>query len=81
MRKLFSDYINEITEDLLIEQYVTNNLSVRECLDYFNIGQSMFMRVLKHYNIKKPKDAHVKNIKKSKLEKYGSEKLIKRIYK
>ena len=29
------------------------------------------MRILKHYDIRKPKDAHVRNIKKSKLEHFG----------
>ena len=66
-------FINEISKESLYQQYIVNNLSIKECQEYFNIGQSMLMRVLKEYNIKKPKDAHVKNIKKSKLERYGSE--------
>lgn len=73
MRKLFADYLNEISKEDMYQQYVVNNLSIKECQEYFNIGQSMLMRILKEYNIKKPKDAHIKNIKKSKLEKYGSE--------
>ena len=70
-RLLFDDYLNMINKDDLINKYITENKTAKECCDIFNVGQSMLMRILKHYNIRKPKDAHVQNIKKSKLEHFG----------
>ena len=71
-RLLFEDYLQQIDKNELINNYITENKSVKECCLIFNIGQSMLMRILKHYKIRKPKDAHVQNIKKSKLEHFGN---------
>lgn len=70
-RLLFGDYLNMIDKTELFTTYITENKSVKECCLIFNVGQSMLMRILKHYDIRKPKEAHVKNIKRSKLEHFG----------
>ena len=70
-RLLFEDYLNMINKADLFDKYITENKSVKECCVIFRVGQSMLMRILKYYNIHKPKDAHVQNIKKSKLERFG----------
>lgn len=70
-RLLFEDYLNKINKDNLFIEYITNNKTIKECCNIFNVSQSMLMRILKYYNIRKPKEAHVKNIKKSKLEHFG----------
>jgi hypothetical protein len=71
-RLLFEDYLNKIDKDNLFTEYITNNRTVKECCAIFCVGQTMLMRILKHYDIRKPKDAHVQNIKKSKLEHFGN---------
>lgn len=73
MRKLFNDYLNDISKEQIIEQYITNNLSGKDCIKYFNISSSIFSRLLSYYNIHKPKDLHMQKIKQSKLEHFGSE--------
>lgn len=70
-RLLFEDYLKIINKTELFDKYINENKSVKECCTLFNVGQSMLMRILKYYNIRKPKDAHVQNIKKSKLERFG----------
>lgn len=70
---LFKDYINLIPKEKIIQEYITNNKSWQECLVIFNIGSTMFSRLLHYYEIKKPKDLHTQNIKKVKLERYGDE--------
>ena len=72
MRKLFTDYLNEISKEALFEQYITNNLSNSECCEFFNVGSSMLSRILKEYNIKKSKTASAEKAKQTKLNKYGS---------
>ena len=72
-RKLFKDFVQEIPKELIYELYITKNKSVKECTALLNIGQTMFMRLIKYYGVKKPKDLHTQNIKNSKLEKYGDE--------
>ena len=72
-RKLFKDFVQEISKELVYELYITQNKSVKECTSILNIGQTMFMRLIKYYGVKKPKDLHTQNIKSSKLEKYGDE--------
>lgn len=69
----YKDYLNKITLDEIIQHYEVENRTVTEACEYFNISQAIFMRILKHYNFHKSKDAHVSQIKKSKLEKYGDE--------
>jgi hypothetical protein len=72
MRKLFTDYLNEIPKEALFEQYIVNNLSNRECCEFFNTSPTMLSRILKEYNIKKSKKASAEIGKRTKLEKYGS---------
>lgn len=70
-RVLFEDYLERIDKNELINKYIVENHSVKECCNIFNVSQSTLMRILKYYEIKKPKEAHVQNIKKSKLEHFG----------
>lgn len=70
-RLLFEDYLKLVDKDELIAKYISENKTVKECCNIFNVSQSMLMRILKHYDIKKPKDAHVQNIKRSKLKHFG----------
>lgn len=72
-RKLFIDFLHEIPKDKLYELYILENKSVKECTEILEIGQSMFMRLAKHYGIQKPKELSTQNIKRSKLERYGDE--------
>ena len=71
--KYFKDLIKELTYDNIYNYYIKENHTVEECLVYFELSLQMFMKITKYYEIKKPKDLHVKNIKQSKKEKYGSE--------
>lgn len=70
-RLLFEDYLAKIDKESLFTEYIVNNKTVKECCNIFCVGQTMLMRILKYYEIRKPTDAHVKNIKKSKLEHFG----------
>lgn len=72
-RKLFNDYLTELKKDDIIKYYITDNHTCAECISFFNVSMTTFMRILKAYNIKKPKDLHTIQIKKSKLKKYGNE--------
>lgn len=72
-RLLFKDYLNFATKEEIIDYYITRNHSYKDCAAHFNMGTSMFMRILKYYGIKKPNDLHTINIKKVKLDRYGSE--------
>ena len=71
--KYFKDLIKELTYNNIYNYYIKENHTVEECLVYFELSLQMFMKITKYYEIKKPKDLHVKNIKQSKKEKYGSE--------
>ena len=52
-RLLFEDYLNNIPKPELATKYITENKTVKECCSIFNVSQSMLMRILKYYNIKK----------------------------
>ena len=70
-RLLFEDFLNRIDKNELTLEYITKNKTVKECCELFEVSQTMLMRILKYHDIKKPKDAHVQNIKKSKLANFG----------
>lgn len=69
----YKDYIDKISLDDIKEHYEKENLSMKEACAYFNVSQAIFVRLLRYYNFHKSKEAHVKQIKKIKLEKYGDE--------
>ena len=58
-RLLFEDYLNRINKTDLLNKYITENKSVKECCVIFNVSQTTFMRILKYYGIHKSKEAHV----------------------
>lgn len=72
-RLLFVDYLSLVDKETLYKIYILENKTGQECAAYFNIQTSMLSRILKYYNITKPKDLHTKNIKKTKLERFGNE--------
>lgn len=72
-RKLFKDFLSEITKEDLMNIYITENNSAVETAKHYSINVSMLMRILRHYGIKKPNDLHIKQIKLSKLKNHGSE--------
>lgn len=67
----FDQILNRISLEEIVQYYELDNHTFNECLVFFDVSQTMFFRVLKHYNYKKPNSLHTENIKKSKLEKYG----------
>ena len=70
-RLLFEDYLALISKQDIEAIYIEQNKTVKECLTVLNIKQTMFMRLLSHYQIRKPKELHTVNIKKTKLDRYG----------
>ena len=70
-RLLFEDYLSLISKHDIEAVYIQQNKTVKECTVIFNISQTMFMRLVSHYQIHKPKNLHTANIKKAKLERFG----------
>lgn len=70
MKKL-EDYIKEISKEEIIKYYIEENHSWKETLEYFNISNTIFAKICKYYEIKKPKDLKMEQVRKSKLERYG----------
>ena len=71
--KTWKDYLNTITLEELKLHYDQENRTLPEICEYFDISQAMFIKILKYYNFHKSKESHVKNIKKTKKERYGDE--------
>lgn len=63
----------KLTKENVIKYYIEENLTGAECFKLFDISPSRFYKKLKEWNIKKSKDAHMANIRKIKLERYGDE--------
>ena len=70
---LFEDYLKIISKEALTQKYIIENMLGKDCAKYFNVSTSMLSRILKYYEITKPKNLHSQNIKKIKKEKYGDE--------
>lgn len=70
-RLLFSDFLAKVTKEDLLQYYIVDNHTIKECCAFFELSQTVFMRILKYYDIKKPLEAHTANIKRSKLERFG----------
>lgn len=70
-RLLFEDYLSMISKSDIEDVYIRQNKTAKECMSIFNVKQTMFMRLISHYNIHKPKDLHMANIKKTKFERFG----------
>lgn len=57
----------------LIKYYIEENHSKKETIQHFKVNDSFISRMIKHYNIKKPRQlSHIHNMKTC-LEKYGDE--------
>lgn len=68
----YKDYIDKISLEDIKQHYDIENRTLMEASEYFNISQTIFLRLLKYYNFHKSKESHTAQIKKSKLEKYGN---------
>lgn len=69
----FKDWIEKISKETLYQKYVVENMPWEDCRKFFGLGTNMFARILRYYDIKKPMDLHVQNIKNRKKEKWGDE--------
>jgi predicted DNA-binding protein YlxM (UPF0122 family) len=65
-----------LTEEKLKELYLTDNLTVKEIAENFNIGTATVNRKLKQYNIKKSEEQRRLAISKTKQSKTEEEKLL-----
>ena len=63
-----------LTEDSLIELYITKNLTVKEIAEQYNLGTATVNRLLKHYNITKSEEQRRSAISKTKQNKTEEEK-------
>ena len=63
----------QIPKEEFEEYYINLNHSQKEVAEHFSISISHVNKLVKSYNLHKSKDAHVEQIKKSKLQKYGDE--------
>lgn len=64
--------INKVNKKDLLKFYVYENNTFEDTYKHFDISRALFVKLLKHYNIKKPTSKAQENIDKTKLEKYGS---------
>lgn len=69
----YKDYIDVITVDELKKHYEEENRTTIEAAKYFGVSHTIFLKLLQYYNFHKSKEAHMQQIKKAKLEKYGDE--------
>lgn len=60
-----------IAREDIVDYYITQNHSWKETLLYFHTSSCTLTRMMKEYNIRKPKELHTQNIKKTKSMKYG----------
>lgn len=72
-RVFLKDVVKNINLEDIIKYYDVENHTIEESAKFFNISCGMFLGVLNYYNFHKSKDAHIANIKKAKLNKYGDE--------
>jgi hypothetical protein len=61
----------DITKEKLIELYINNNFTRKECCKYFNCGNGTLGRRLKKFNIKKGNSLTKIKVKQKLKEKYG----------
>lgn len=69
--------VDKLTYDVLYEEYVINNLSMKDISDKYKVGKTTVQRLLKSNNIEKDKSVISKQmmdkLKQTNLEKYGVE--------
>ena len=62
-----------IPKDELYQKYIIENLTRKECANYFNVGEGIIIKRLSEYGIKRDVEATKINRKKAIFEKYGYE--------
>lgn len=70
-RLLFEDYLAMHSKQDIEEIYINQNNTIKESAKKLNVSPTMFSRLTAHYQIRKPKELHTVNIKKTKLDRYG----------
>ena len=70
---VFNAIKNKISKESVLEYYEIENHTIKECLTHFDISNATFIKLLRAYGIHKSKEAHTAQIKKTKLDRYGSE--------
>lgn len=70
--RYFNNLIREITREEIEDLYNKQNQSQFECAQHLDISVSMFIRLLKYYDIHKEPGKHTEKIAQVKLERYGS---------
>ena len=71
-KSLFQKKDLGITKEELEDLYINQNKSIKDLCAKFDISKSYLMRLLKEYNIRKPKSLEIENRKKTMIEKYGA---------
>ena len=62
---------SDLTKEKLYDLYITQNLMRKEIAEKFDVDEGEVKFVLRSFGIKKPKNLHLANIKRSCIEKYG----------
>lgn len=60
-----------LTKEELIDMYINKNMSSKEMCEALNVSRSYLMRLLRSYDIRKPKSLEIENRSKTMLERYG----------
>ena len=60
-----------LTKEELIDMYINKNMSSKEMCEALNVSRSYLMRLLRSYDIRKPKNLEIENRSKTMLERYG----------
>lgn len=68
---LFKDVIEKICKEDVYEYYIKENHCLVDSAKHFDVSNSMFIRVLKHYDIHKDHKTSSVIIKQVKLDRYG----------
>ena len=62
---------SDLTKEKLYDLYITQNLMRKEIAEKFDVDEGEVKFILRSFGIKKPKNLHLANIKRSCIEKYG----------
>lgn len=71
--KSLQDLVSKVNKEDLIQYYEIENHYLDETAEYFGLSNGEFIKLINYFDIHKSTESHVKNIKKSKLDKYGDE--------
>ena len=71
-KSLFQKKDLGVTKEELEDLYINQNKSIKDLCAKFDISKSYLMRLLKEYNIRKPKSLEIENRSKTMIERYGA---------